>query len=142
MSVPYITPDYDSPNNSFVIQMINIVDRRVKMNPLVLLTAPISFDGYISFTSKVSWKVAKFMLTSIRPILNFIGHESTAQVVSQLSGLEIHANRQRFNPVEDLDRRPFYALVFRLKQRLQSPQEVEDIKPKDLEVMVTYYYPW
>jgi len=82
------------------------------LNSLVI---PINFDKYdraIVGLKRVSIDEVKFLLTH-HPFVSAIGHQGTAQLLSQLLGIEIPVNRITVQ-LEDGD----MVIAFFLKQRL------------------------
>ena len=93
--------------------------------PMLITVAPVSIEDV-----KRILAVAK---TAV-PIESYIGHESTAQLLSQLLSVNIPVNRAEYSPeVGDL------AVVVRLKRRLPAPQDVKNITVEDLEFYVVNY---
>lgn len=100
---------------------------------LILLNSAIAFPGYITYHHPISLDVAKEIVkefaSSGKIIESYIGHQSTASLLSRLLGIEVKVNRDMAEV--DLDT---IALVFRLRKRLPKPEEVSDISEDDIEV--------
>jgi hypothetical protein len=65
---------------------------------------------------------------------SFIGHESTAKLLSEILGVEVPVNRGEYEPqASDI------AIVVRLRRRLATPQDVKEIKLEDLEFHIVHY---
>jgi hypothetical protein len=67
-------------------------------------------------------------------IESYIGHESTARLLSELLGVEVPVSRGEFTP-----ERGDVAVVVRLKRRLASPKDVKEITIDDVEFYVVNY---
>lgn len=67
-------------------------------------------------------------------IESYIGHEATAQLLSNLLGVNIPMNRAEYIP-ESYD----VAVVVRLKKRLQTPEDVKNVSLNDLEFYLVKY---
>ncbi len=79
-------------------------------------------------------EVAICILKNAKTVESYIGHEATAQVLSTLSGREIPANRAMYTPKYD-----DFAIVVRLKKRLEKPEDVKNVSLSDFEFAVLWY---
>jgi hypothetical protein len=79
-------------------------------------------------------EVAVCILKNAKEIESYIGHEATAQVLSTLSGREIPTNRAMYTPKYD-----DFAIVVRLKKRLEKPEDVKNVSLSDFEFAVLWY---
>lgn len=105
---------------------------------LVLLNSSIVDVGLVA-VSRISMETARIIAqqfkNSGKPILSFIGHESTAKVLTEMLGVEVPFNRAMYKVTpQDL------ALVFRLKKRLEKPEDVKTVKPEDFDILALYYF--
>lgn len=102
---------------------------------LVLLNAlvPPSDGGVIAITPPLSIEEVKLILENAKEIESYIGHESTAKLLSRLANKEIQVNRGMWSPVPDT-----YVLVVRLRRRLPRSGDVE-VRPEDLEFRLALY---
>ena len=101
-----------------VILNAMVVPRR----PMVIVSSPTDLEN------------VKALVNSAERIESYIGHESTAKLLSDLLGTSVPVNRGEYIPEKgDI------AVVVRLKRRLQAPQDLKDIKPEDLELHVVVY---
>lgn len=100
---------------------------------LILLNAAVAFPGYITYHYPISLDVAKAVVEEFKSsgkiIESYIGHQSTANLLSRLLGIEVKVNRAMAEV--DLDT---IALVFKLRKRLPKPGEVDIISEDDIEV--------
>jgi hypothetical protein len=74
------------------------------------------------------------ILKNAKTVESYIGHEATAQVLSTLAGRQIPANRAMYTPKYD-----DFALVVRLKKRLEKPEDVKNVSLSDFEFAVLWY---
>jgi hypothetical protein len=89
---------------------------------MVMVSMPTSLDN------------VKALVKLAKEIKSYIGHESTAKLLSELLGVEIPVSRAEYEPqVGDI------AVVVRLKRRLQSPQDIKSVTIEDLEFHVVKY---
>jgi hypothetical protein len=94
--------------------------------PMVVITMPTNIENVKSIIQR-----AENIGASIE---SYIGHEATAKMLSELLGIQVEANRAEYEPqVGDI------AVITRLKKRLQTPQDLKDIKVEDLEFHVANY---
>jgi hypothetical protein len=94
--------------------------------PMVVITMPTNIEN------------AKAILQKARSVASYIGHEATAKLLSELLSVEVPVNRGEYEP-----RAGDIAIVVRLKKRLQTPQDLKDIKLEDIEFYaVNYYSDW
>jgi hypothetical protein len=94
----------------------------IPKTPMVLITMPTNIENVREIVEKAE------------NIESYIGHEATAQLLTQLLGVTVPANRSEYAPqVGDI------AIVVRLKKRLQMPQDIKDVKAEDLEFHVVKY---
>jgi len=111
---------------------------------IVLLNSPLAFPGYLTYCEEISIDEAKYILDYALdnkiPIKNYIGHPATCEVVNRyvLGQRLLEPNREMYQP----STASFIALVFRLKKRLARPEEVEQVKPEDLQVLLLSAIRW
>jgi len=92
--------------------------------PLVIVTKPIN-------TIEVK------ELVKDKEIVSFIGHEATASLLTQILSTNVPFNRATYDPKPgDI------AIVVRLKKRLETPGDVKNVKPEDVEFILVEYYPF
>jgi hypothetical protein len=90
--------------------------------PMVVVTLPTNIENVREIIKKAE------------KIESYIGHEATAQLLTQLLSMEVTVNRGEYVP-EVGDR----AIIVRLKKRLEKPGDVKEIKVEDLEFHVVKY---
>ncbi len=114
-------------------EVLNALVDSAKREPKIIITnALVPAKGLIFYTP-ISAEVAKEILSNKTEIFSFVGHPSTAKVLSELSGKEIQVNRSEYKPgAGDI------VLIVRLKKRLPAPQEAE-VKLEDLEFALARY---
>ena len=95
---------------------------------VVLLNALVPVDNAIMLTKRIGAEVAAEVIKHAEEVISFIGHASTAKLLSQISGKEIPVNRGEWTPQDEEE----YIIVARLKKRQQSPGDVE-VTINDLE---------
>ena len=105
---------------------------------LVLLNAVIPANKLLAYMERIDMETAKEIVEIFRKedreILSFIGHQSTAELLSQKLGIKVEVNRGMYKPKpRDL------ALIFRLKKRLARPEDIKDVKEEDIEVWMVQY---
>jgi hypothetical protein len=90
--------------------------------PMVMVSEPTTLEN------------VKSLVRISERIESYIGHESTARLLSQLLSVDIAVNRGEYEPkVGDV------AIVVKLKKRLQTPQDVRDVKLEDIEFYIVVY---
>lgn len=67
-------------------------------------------------------------------LLSYIGHQSTAKLVSRVFGINVTVNRGMYEP-----RSRDLAVVVRLKKRLPRSMDVQEIDVNDIEVWLIMY---
>ncbi len=112
--------------------------RRGLVKRVVLLNAALAFPGKIAYARRASFEELREVIGEARrlglPVVSYIGHPATAELLSKMLGVEIPVNRAMYQPGEaDL------VYVVRLKKRLATPQEVVELTPEDLEVIQVHY---
>jgi len=107
-----------------------------KLERLVLLNAlvPASCPAAIA-TRPATVAEAKVLAAIAAKVESYIGHEATAQLLSQLLQREVPASRAMYVP-----RNGDVALVSRLKKRLEKVEDVRNVKPEDVEFLIARYY--
>jgi hypothetical protein len=94
--------------------------------PMVIVTLPTNLENVKA--------IVRFAMEHKITIESYIGHEATALLLSQLLSINVPVNRAEYIPFTgDI------AVVARLKRRLQSPTDIKDISPDDLEFHVVNY---
>jgi hypothetical protein len=90
--------------------------------PMVIVTLPTNIEN------------VKAIVQHAESVESYIGHEATARLLTELLSINVPVNRGEYQPrVGDI------AIVVRLKKRLQTPQDLKDIKVEDLEFHVVNY---
>lgn len=103
--------------------------RRGGLDKLVLLNAMVPGDKFVMYSYRISIDDAVKLIQLAKKIESYIGHKSTAELLSKLSGREIQVNRGEYQP-SDMD----VALIARLRKRQQTPGDVA-VAPDDLELL-------
>lgn len=102
---------------------------------VVLLNAVVPHNGFM-YIGEADIYLAQDLVHGARalnrPIESYIGHESTAQVLTRALGTEVKVNRGIYTPQQG-----DVSLVFRLSGRPQS--DVKEIRLEDLEISIVYY---
>jgi hypothetical protein len=89
--------------------------------PLTIRTIPITLEDVKTIVKN-------------REVVSFIGHEATANLLSQLLHVEVPVNRSMYDPQPgDL------AVVVRLKKRLERPEDVKNVRLEDIEFILVEY---
>jgi hypothetical protein len=104
-----------------VVLLNAVVTRSDK--PTLMVTMPATIDD------------VKSLLRIAEKIDSYIGHESTARMLSTLLGIEVSVSRAMYTPEKgDI------AVVVRLKKRLERPEDVKNVRPEDVEFLIVNYY--
>jgi len=108
-----------------------------RVDRLVLLNAVVTHSekSAILVTKPISIEEARELVKLAEKIESYIGHEATAKVLTELLGVNIQANRGEYTPREG-----DVAIVVRLKRRLEKPEDVKNVKPEDLSILVVHYW--
>jgi len=108
----------------------------IEFKKLVLLNAlvPHPEGAVMAVSPTLTIEEVREIVKRAKKIESYIGHESTAKLLTELLGVEIPYNRAMYKPNYD-----DYALVVRLKKRLQKPEDIKDIKPEDIEFRLVLY---
>ncbi|MGB9787153.1 MAG: STIV orfB116 family protein [Infirmifilum uzonense] len=114
----------------------SVLKEKEKIILLNAIVAPPEKDSpWFMIYKKIPAEVAIYMLSKARVVESYVGHEATAQVLTQLSGRTITASRAMYTPrYDDL------TLVVRLKKRLERPEDVKNISLQDLEFAILWYW--
>jgi hypothetical protein len=106
-----------------------------KIIKLVLLNAPVlPKKPMVMVSEPTTLENVKSLVRISERIESYIGHESTARLLSQLLSVDIAVNRGEYEPkVGDV------AIVVKLKKRLQTPQDLKSITVEDLEFYIVVY---
>jgi hypothetical protein len=101
---------------------------------IILLNAvvPPKSDGFVSFRY-ISTEEAIRLIREAKEVVSYVGHPSTAYILSQLSGKDIQVNRGEYIPTSG-----DVAIVVRLKKRLEKPGEAQ-VTIGDLEFLLVKY---
>ena len=121
------------------LRIFNVYDDKIKeeVKKLVFLNALIPADGYLIYTRKIDIETLKKLLNIAKPeIISFIGHQSTAELLTNMLKVEIPANRGMWKP----EKKEEFAVVIRLKKRLAKPEDVKSVTENDMEVWWVHYY--
>jgi hypothetical protein len=70
-----------------------------------------------------------------KEIVSFIGHEATAKLLTQLLSVEVPTSRAMYDP-----RPGDFAIVVRLKKRLEKPEDVKSVTVDDIEFILVEYH--
>jgi len=90
--------------------------------PMTLKTRPVSLD------------IVRELIKE-KEIESYIGHESTANLLSSLLNRTVPTNRAMYDPkVDDV------AIIVRLKKRLEKPEDVKNVSENDIEFILVEYY--
>jgi hypothetical protein len=92
--------------------------------PLVIVTKPINIIEVKEFVKD-------------KEVVSFIGHETTASLLTQLLSVNIPMNRAMYDPKPG-----DVAVVVRLKKRLEKPEDVKNVTVNDIEFILVEYYPF
>jgi hypothetical protein len=106
------------------------IERLVLLNAIV----PPTGRGAIIVSEPVSVDEVKELVAIARHVDSFIGHEATAKLLSELLTINVPVNRGMYVP-----RNGDYAVVVRLKKRLEKPEDIRTVTPSDVEFRVAYY---
>ena len=102
---------------------------------VVLLNALVPYSGFM-YIDGADIYLAQDLVNGARAlgraVESYIGHESTAQVLSRALNLEVKVNRGIYTP-----QRGDVGLVFRLRGRPQG--DIKEIRLEDLEISIVYY---
>lgn len=133
-AVPMVDEDYKL-KRLWVIGALKYADEVLKRynKTIILLNAVVPAPGFVYIT-KVDWCAVGALIEKVKAFKSFIGHESTAQVISQMTGVKVEVNRGIYEP-----RPGDVALVFRLTGRPQG--DVKAVKPEDVEILAVFYLP-
>ena len=102
---------------------------------VVLLNALVPYNGFIYVDGAdiyLAHDLVHGARARLRPVESYIGHESTAQLLSKTLGFEVKVNRGIYTPQQG-----DVALVFRLRGRPQG--DVKEVRLEDLEISIVYY---
>jgi hypothetical protein len=108
---------------------------RVKLEKVILLNAfVLPKKPMVVITMPTNLENVKLIVQKAKVLESYIGHEATAQLLSQLLSTSVPVNRGEYEPkVGEI------AIVVRLKKRLATPHDVKDIKLEDLEFHAVNY---
>jgi hypothetical protein len=85
-------------------------------------------------TKPVSLNMVKEIIKN-KEIESYIGHEATANLLSNLLNRAVPTNRAMYDPkVDDV------AIIVRLKKRLEKPEDVKNISESDIEFILVEYH--
>jgi len=101
------------------------------------LNSPIAFSRFVVYAEEITIKEAR-EIVSVAKTVSYIGHEATAKLISRLLNVDVPVNRGTFIPSREKES---YALVFRLKKRLEKPEDVQNVTVDDLELLFVQYIP-
>lgn len=105
---------------------------------LPILNSPLAFPEHIVYAARVDAETARALVEEAKKrgigIDSYIGHESTARLASQVLGVEVPVRRAMYQPAANE-----IALVFRLRKRLAKPEDIKNVKPEDIEIIVVHY---
>jgi hypothetical protein len=123
------------PQEACVVLVKLVPIERATIDKVVLLNAviPPKRPTLIAI-SPISAEGAKKIVAKAKTVESYIGHEATAKLLSELLSTSVPVNRGEYAP-----KAGDVAIVVRLKRRLQTPQDVKEVKPEDLEFYVVSY---
>jgi hypothetical protein len=106
-----------------------------KLERVALLNAfVIPRKAMVIVTMPTNIENVKLIVQKAKSLESYIGHEATAKLLSEILSINFQVNRGEYVPeVGDI------AIVVRLKRRLQTPQDLKDIKLEDLEFHIINY---
>ena len=135
----YVKVIYTTTGLDYNLYAVAISKLKEFVKRIVLLNSPLAFSGFIMYAEEITIEKAKAIISRAKelglPIESYIGHKSTAELISQYLGISVEVKRAMYMPKSgDL------ALVFRLKKRLAKLEDIKDVKPEDLQIMYIYYY--
>ena len=121
--------------NIFIVK--SLLDEKDTIEKIIFLNAlvPNSTEPTIMITLPTSMENVKELVWKAKVIESYIGHESTAKLLSQFFEKEIPTSRAMYQP-----RNGDLAIVVRLKKRLEKPEDVKNITEKDIELLLVRYY--
>jgi hypothetical protein len=119
------------PCYPFIVKYEGTIEKIILLNSLI----PASNKPAIVISVPITIEEAKRIVQKAQRIESFIGHESTARLLTQLFEREIPVSRGMYVP-NDRD----LAIVVKLKRRLEKPEDVKSVKPEDLEFLLVRYY--
>jgi hypothetical protein len=105
------------------------IKRLILLNAMVLPKKPM-----IIVSEPTTLNNVKALISIAEKVESYIGHESTAKLLSELLSIEVPMNRAEYDP-----QRGDVAVVARLKRRLQAPQDVKDVRLEDIEFHLVVY---
>jgi hypothetical protein len=104
------------------------IKRLILLNAMVLPKKPM-----IIVSEPTTLNNVKALISIAEKVESYIGHESTARLLSELLSIEVPVNRGEYTPeVGDI------AIVVRLKRRLERPGDVS-VKLEDIEFYIVSY---
>lgn len=106
---------------------------------VVLLNALVPADQVIINVRRIDVATAIEIIKNAEEVISYIGHKSTADLLSQLTGRPIPVNRGEWAPTADYGENEF-AVIVRLKRRQQTPGGGDaQVVLEDLEFMAATY---
>jgi hypothetical protein len=107
-----------------------------RLKKVILLNAPVLPKKIMSLVAMPSdLENVKELVRIAEKVESYIGHESTAKLLSELLETPVPYNRSEYQPVVgDI------AVVVRLKKRLEKPEDVKNVKLEDIEFYIVNYY--
>jgi methyl coenzyme M reductase subunit C len=114
-----------------------LLEEKDTVEKIVLLNALVSVSDKpaIIISMPTTVENIKELVRRAKVVESYIGHESTAKLLTMLLGREIPVNRGMYTP-ENKD----LAVVVRLKKRLEKVEDVKNVKPEDIEFLLVKYY--
>jgi len=107
-----------------------------KFKKLVFLNAlvPPAEGGVLAVSPPLTIDEVKEIVAKAKAIESYIGHQSTAELLTNLLGVKVECNRAMYKPQPD-----DYALIVRLKKRLSKPEDIKNVTEDDLEFRLVLY---
>jgi len=108
----------------------------IEFKKLVLLNAlvPHPEGAVMAVSPTLTIEEVREIVRRAKKIESYIGHQSTAELLTRLLGIKVECNRGMYRPNYD-----DYALVVRLRKRLAKPEDVKNITEKDIEFRLVLY---
>ena len=115
----------------------SLLEEKDAVEKVILLNAlvPNSTEPTIMISTPITVEEARELIRKAEKIESYIGHESTAKLLTQLFEKEVPTSRAMYQP-----RNGDLAIIVRLKKRLEKPEDVKNVKPEDIEFLLVRYY--
>lgn len=132
-----IVMEHDIYGN-ILLRQIPLTELKEHVARVILLNAVVAGSDMYMWAKQTSWDVARDIVDAAKregiPILSYVGHQSTVQLIREVLGVAVEVSRGLYTPSpKDL------ALVFRLKG-VRPSKEVTDLKAEDVEIWYIHYF--